>query len=235
MKKRINHKKLKLFISEVLKKAGLDEYSRRSVATGLYEASIRGVDSHGVRLLSHYVNSALKGRKNPKPHYKFKRPFPALGVLNADNAFGHAAGMKAIDFCIKIAKKNLDEKIQKEAEKTLNKKVDPGPGIPVGVDRTPPKYGSMLNAKGIKKQEDDYHRLKAYQWNYRTGVKFYDDTNTPDFGSRSSSTFFGNFGQSLREEKGSVEIDTRNFTPDDQEPEFRNKVEENIWRLKNKK
>ena len=106
MKKRINHKKLKLFISTVLKKAGLDEYSRRSVATGLYEASIRGVDSHGVRLLGHYVNSALKGRKNPKPNYKFKRPFPALGVLNADNAFGHAAGMKAIDLCIKIAKKN---------------------------------------------------------------------------------------------------------------------------------
>lgn len=136
---------------------------------------------------------------------------------------------------IKIAKKNLDEKNKIAAEKLLNRNESPGPGIPVGVDRTPPKYGSMLNAKGIKKQEDDYHRLKAYQWNYRTGVKFYDDTNTPDFGSRSSSTFFGNFGQSLREEKGSVEIDTRNFTPDDQEPEFRNKVEENIWRLKNKK
>ena len=105
MTKRINHKKLKLFVLEVLKKAGLDVYSRRSVATGLYEASVRGVDSHGVRLLSHYVNSALKGRKNPKPNYKFKRPFPALGVLNADNAFGHAAGIKAIDICMKIANK----------------------------------------------------------------------------------------------------------------------------------
>ncbi len=105
MEKKINHKNLKQFISKVLKKAGLDNHSRESVTMGLYEASLRGVDSHGVRLLSHYVFSALKGRKNPKPNYKFYKSFPALGVLNADNAFGHAAGMKAIDICMKIANK----------------------------------------------------------------------------------------------------------------------------------
>ena len=54
-------------ISKILKKAGLDKHSNESVTTGLYEASLRGVDSHGVRLLGHYVNSALNGRKNPKP------------------------------------------------------------------------------------------------------------------------------------------------------------------------
>ena len=53
--------------------------------------------------MDHYVNSALKGRKNPKPKYKIFKPFPAIAVLNADNAFGHAAGMKAIDLCMKIA------------------------------------------------------------------------------------------------------------------------------------
>ena len=74
-------------ISKVLKKVGLDKHSRMSVTTGLYEASLRGVDSHGVRLLNHYVLSAAKGRKNPKPNYKFYKSFPALGVLNADNAF----------------------------------------------------------------------------------------------------------------------------------------------------
>ena len=42
-------------------------------------------------------------------------------------------------------------------------------------------------------------------------------------------------GQSLEEEKGSVEIDERDFTPDDREPEFKNKIEEHTWRLKNKK
>ena len=102
---KINHKHLKLFISKILKKAGLDKYSRKAVAMGLYEASLRGVDSHGVNLLNHYVNSAIKGRKNPKPHYKFYKSFPALRILDADNAFGHAAGMKAIDMCTKVADK----------------------------------------------------------------------------------------------------------------------------------
>ena len=102
---KITHNELRLFISKILKKAGLDKHSRDSVTTGLFEASLRGVDSHGVNLLNHYVYSALKGRKNPRPHYKFKKKFPALGVLDANNAFGHAAGMKAIDICIKIAKR----------------------------------------------------------------------------------------------------------------------------------
>tara|TARA_B100001123_G_scaffold180459_1_gene206736 strand:- start:1991 stop:3040 length:1050 start_codon:yes stop_codon:yes gene_type:complete len=103
MKKIIKHKILRKFISDILRKIGLDRQSREAVTTGLYEASLRGVDSHGVRLLDHYVNSALKGRKNPKPKYKIFKPFPAIAVLNADNAFGHAAGMKAIDLCMKIA------------------------------------------------------------------------------------------------------------------------------------
>ena len=105
MEKRINHKNLKKFIFKILTKAGLDKHSCTAVTMGLYEASLRGVDSHGVRLLDHYVTSALKGRKNPKPNYKFYKSFPALGVLNADHAFGHAAGMKAIDICMKIANK----------------------------------------------------------------------------------------------------------------------------------
>ena len=139
---------------------------------------------------------------------------------------------------IKIAKKNLDEKNRIEAEKTLTKNpygTDLGPGIPYGVDRTDPKYGTQLTAKGIQKQDDDYHRRKAYLWNYKTSVKFYEDTTTPYFGDYSNGVRFGNFGQKEREEQGSVEIDPRDFTPDDREPEFRNKIEESIYRLKKNK
>ncbi len=105
MAKLINHNNLKKFIYQILKKVGLDKNSRLAVTTGLYETSLRGVDSHGVRLLGHYVNSAINGRKNPKPNFKFFKTFPAMGVLNADNAFGHAAGMKAVDIAMKMAKK----------------------------------------------------------------------------------------------------------------------------------
>ena len=79
----------------------MDNFSATSVSQGLCETSLRGVDSHGIKLLYHYVNSALKGRKNPRPKFYFKKKFPSLGVLNADNAFGHSAGMKAIDLGIR--------------------------------------------------------------------------------------------------------------------------------------
>ena len=75
------------------------------MSNGLCETSLRGVDSHGIRLLPHYINSAINGRKNPKPNFVFKKTFPSIGYLDADNGFGHAAGMKAIDYCIKMAHK----------------------------------------------------------------------------------------------------------------------------------
>ena len=47
--------------------------------------------------------------------------------------------------------------------------------------------------------------------------------------------FFDNFGQSLRDQKDSVEIDTRDIPEDDSDPVFSSKIDESIWRLKNKK
>ena len=99
----IRYEDLVTFHKGILTHVGLDEETADAVTTGLCETSLRGVDSHGVRLLPHYVNSALMGRKNPKPNYKFSKKFPTIGTLDADNTFGHAAGMKAIDYCIEMA------------------------------------------------------------------------------------------------------------------------------------
>jgi ureidoglycolate dehydrogenase (NAD+) len=103
--KTIDYSNLINFCTSALNSAGLDDFSCSAVTTGLCETSLRGVDSHGVRLLPHYINSALNGRKNPKPKYKYKQIFPSIAHLDADNAFGHAAGMKAIDFGMEMAKK----------------------------------------------------------------------------------------------------------------------------------
>ena len=92
------------FHREILAKAGLDSETSDAVTTGLCETSLRGVDSHGIRLLPHYTRSALSGRKNPKPNYNFTQKFPAFGALDADNTFGHAAGFKAIGYAMGMAK-----------------------------------------------------------------------------------------------------------------------------------
>lgn len=102
---RIKYEKLLNFTQKCLEKIGLDEFSIDAVSTGLCQSSLRGVDSHGIRLLPHYIESGELGRKNPRPNFKFKQSYPSMGCLDADNAFGHSAGFKAIDHCIELASK----------------------------------------------------------------------------------------------------------------------------------
>ena len=91
--------------------------------------------------------------------------------------------------------------------------------------KDPNKYGGMLTVQGMKNLDDQKHASLHSKW-FRVNASDY---------SQGSSIFFGNFGQSLKEADESVELDPRDLPPDDREPEFRNKIEEDIWRLKNKK
>ena len=102
--KKIKYQDLVDFSTANLNIAGLDSFSNDSVTLGLCETSLRGVDSHGIRLLPHYFDSAISGRKNPTPEFSVENTFPSIAHLDADNAFGHAAGMKAIDIAMEIAK-----------------------------------------------------------------------------------------------------------------------------------
>ena len=103
--KKLKFSQLLKFTEDLFIKANLDTNTAKSVSFGLCETSLRGVDSHGIRLIPHYIDSAIKGRKNPRPNYKFHSTFPAFGCLDADNTFGHAAGIKAIDLAMPLARK----------------------------------------------------------------------------------------------------------------------------------
>ncbi len=104
--KKIKYKKLLDFSYKVLKKIKLDSYSAKTVSKGLCLASLRGVDSHGIKLLPHYVKSGVLGRKNIKPNFKFYKKNRSSFLLDADNGYGIAAGCLAIDKATKFAKKN---------------------------------------------------------------------------------------------------------------------------------
>lgn len=91
------------FAALVLEKAGVRADVRDAVVAGLCETSLRGVDSHGIRLLPHYVLGVEKGRINPNPSYQFTRKLPTSGLLDADHTFGHAAGTEAIRHAMDMA------------------------------------------------------------------------------------------------------------------------------------
>ena len=103
--KLIHYRVIKDQIKRVLLNNGADEFSACSVSLGLAETSLRGVDSHGIRLFPHYLNALKNGRINGKPNFIVNSTFPSFVGLDADNAFGHSAGFKSIDIGIELANK----------------------------------------------------------------------------------------------------------------------------------
>ena len=95
--------KLRSFIKNILLKTKVNEDVAGYVAEGLVQTSLRGVDSHGIRLFPHYLEGVKKGRINPNPKYKFERTTPSTGMFDADHTFGHAAGMEAAKKAVELA------------------------------------------------------------------------------------------------------------------------------------
>lgn len=91
------------FVRSCLNKAGADNASAEAVARALVATSGQGVDSHGIRLLPHYLKVLQGGRINGNPVLNFKALSGATGTLDADNGFGHLAGYRAIEEGIKLA------------------------------------------------------------------------------------------------------------------------------------
>jgi len=88
----------------LLSAAGADAPSTEAVTRALMAASLRGIDTHGITLLPHYIRALEGGRINGRPQLRFERRGPAVGHLDADNGFGHLAGYRAIEHGIEIAR-----------------------------------------------------------------------------------------------------------------------------------
>jgi len=92
------------FAYDALTAAGVRDDVAQTTARGLWRTSLRGVDSHGIRLLVHYVHAVKGGRINPNPNFRWTQTAPATGTLDADHGFGHAAGMSAMRHAIALAR-----------------------------------------------------------------------------------------------------------------------------------
>lgn len=87
---------LENFIKQALVRTGADEASAEAVTRALVTASRMGTDSHGLRLLPHYLKALQGGRISGHPEMRFSRRLPATGCLDADNGFGHLAAYTAM-------------------------------------------------------------------------------------------------------------------------------------------
>lgn len=94
---------LRRFLGRAFERIGAPVASYRPVVEGLIETSLRGVDSHGIRLAPHYIEAAQKGRVNLRPQYRFTRTGVATATLDADHGYGMAAGQRAMDKALSMA------------------------------------------------------------------------------------------------------------------------------------
>ena len=88
----------------ILQRVGVREDVAGHLVEGIIQASLRGVDSHGIRLFPHYLQGLEEGRLNGKPQYRFTQTSPTTAKLDADHAPGHAAGATGMRKAIELAK-----------------------------------------------------------------------------------------------------------------------------------
>lgn len=110
----------------------------------------------------------------------------------------------------------LNEEGLKIAQENLRKKEQKS----LGTYQGRPKYGGMIRGYSKPFWELPYNldAPKPPKTSFYIGGKPYSELVGKNY-----------------KEKEDVEIDPRDFSPDDKEPTFTSKVEESIWRLKNKK
>ena len=88
----------------VAKEHGLSSQHGLYLAKGMIEPSLRGIDSHGIRLLSTYIKELEGGRAKAKPVFKQQGDFKAVVQFDAGDALGMIAGFEATNVAATRAK-----------------------------------------------------------------------------------------------------------------------------------
>jgi LDH2 family malate/lactate/ureidoglycolate dehydrogenase len=91
------------FCRAVLAAAGADRATADAATRAMMHGSRLGVDSHGARLLVHYVTVLGTGRINPRPNLRIADAFGAVAALDGDNAHGALATYRAMDHAVGLA------------------------------------------------------------------------------------------------------------------------------------
>jgi ureidoglycolate dehydrogenase (NAD+) len=91
---------------DLLAAAGLEEDAAATVAATLVEASLRGVDSHGVARVPIYVERLRAGGLNPRPRPRVVREDGAVALMDGDGGPGQVAGVQATDHSVALARRH---------------------------------------------------------------------------------------------------------------------------------
>ena len=87
-----NADKLKKFISDVMKSAGLPEMDSKNFAESLINADMRGISSHGTTHMKTYYKRLRDGIVDPKAVPEIVSEMPSFVIIDGNNAMGVVSG-----------------------------------------------------------------------------------------------------------------------------------------------
>ena len=91
-------------MKEALAHRGLPEEHAAWVSDGLLQASLRGIDTHGVRLFATYIAELDGGRSKARPEFRWLGDARAARLLDAGHALGLVAGRTACAEAVRLAR-----------------------------------------------------------------------------------------------------------------------------------
>ncbi|WP_395516851.1 Ldh family oxidoreductase [Pseudorhizobium flavum] len=91
------------FCRKVFAAIGADEATADAATRAMMHGSRLGVDSHGVRLLAHYVKVMEAGRVNRRPNVRIAHSFGAVASLDADHGHGALGAYRGMDHAVALA------------------------------------------------------------------------------------------------------------------------------------
>jgi len=102
--KTVSSDELRALTARIFHARGVSERDSGIIADSLVHANLRGVDSHGVMRVAHYVRRLELGSINPKPDTGITRTGPATAMVDGDNGFGHVTNWDAMELAINMAR-----------------------------------------------------------------------------------------------------------------------------------
>ena len=91
-------------VSGIFQSRGVSKEDSQVAAEALVHANLRGVDSHGVIRVAHYVRRLENGTVNPRPQTRVEQSGPATAYLDGDDGLGHPTMRQAMKIAIDLAK-----------------------------------------------------------------------------------------------------------------------------------
>ena len=177
-----------------------------------------------------------RGEKSDYPNWKFEEANRVKALAKIRDKLGDEVVDEITPELFKLAKEKVNKRKQKQLDKLVNNQTSSEPQIS-RVDKTPLKYGTMLNQDGLRNKEYERSRREYARWNNETKVKFLDRPGIqkiPDFYDPRPTNFRGPY--EIGSNREDIEIKGVYEGVDySSERKFKNKVDEHIWKLKNKK